>query len=107
MGFIGFALFGGALGLWKKWAPAVHLPAAIWAALIEFRGWICPLTPLENRLRIAAGVEGYESGFVEHYVVPVIYPTGLTPAIQFVLGGAVIAVNVVVYLFVVRHRKRD
>ena len=86
-GFILFVIFGGLLVL--KWPKLIwlHLPAAIWGALIEFAGWICPLTFLENRLRSAHG-GGYASGFVEHYILPIIYPAGLTREIQ--IGLAII-----------------
>ena len=104
LSFIIYALLGGLLGLWKRWSLLIHVPAAVWIAIIEFQGWICPLTPLENRLRSAAGVAGYEGGFVEHYFIPVIYPAGLTRSMQFVLGGVAVAVNVAVYSFVLRRR---
>ncbi len=104
--FVVFAVAGGLLVLrWPRlgWA---HLPAAAWAALIEFRGWICPLTPLENRLRRAAGGTGYETGFVEHYLTPVLYPEGLTRSHQVVLGFAVLAINLAVYLLLARRLAR-
>ncbi len=100
LAFIGFVLLGGLLALRWRWVPWVHLPAAVWGATVEFTGWICPLTPLENRLRAAAGESGYDSGFIEHYLLPLLYPAGLTPAIQLWLGGLVIAVNVAVYTVV-------
>ena len=103
--FILYALFGGLFGLWRKWSLCVHLPTAAWIAVIEFQGWICPLTPLENTLRSAGGASGYETGFVEHYLMPVIYPPGLTRTMQVMLGGVAIAVNVVVYIFVLHRRK--
>ena len=103
--FIIYALFGGLLGLWKRWSLLIHVPAAVWIAIIEFQGWICPLTPLENRLRSAGGAAGYEGGFVEHYLIPVIYPAGLTRSMQFALGGVAVAVNVAVYSFVLRRWK--
>lgn len=95
--FVVFVVTGGVL-VWR-WHRVVwfHLPAAIWGMLIEFRGWICPLTPLENRLRRLAGEAGYGSGFIEHYVIPVVYPSGLTPRVQLILGLAVAAVNVSLY----------
>jgi hypothetical protein len=83
---------------------AVHLPAAVWGALIEFQGWICPLTPLENSLRASAGQAGYEGGFIEHYLLPVLYPAGLTQGVQVMLGSLVIAVNLVVYGLLLRRR---
>ena len=103
--FIVYALLGGLLGLWKRWSLLIHVPAAVWIGIIEFQGWICPLTPLENRLRSAGGAAGYEGGFVEHYLIPVIYPPGLTRSMQFVLGGVAVAVNVAVYSFVLRRWK--
>jgi hypothetical protein len=95
--FVVFVIAGGFLvWRWRKLAWA-HVPAAIWGALIEFEGWICPLTPLENALRQRAGSAGYAGGFVEHYIIPVVYPAGLTPTVQIVLGVSVIAVNVIAY----------
>ena len=104
--FIIYALFGGLFGLWRRWSLCVHLPTAAWIAVIEFQGWICPLTPLENMLRSAGGAAVYEVGFVEHYLVPVLYPPGLTRTIQLILGGVAIAINVAVYLFVLHRWKR-
>ena len=104
--FILYALFGGLVGLWKRWGLYVHLPTAVWIAVIEFQDWICPLTPLENRLRAAGGALGYDGGFVEHYLIPLIYPPGLTRSVQLVLGGVAIAVNVAVYSFVLHRRRR-
>ena len=106
LAFIAFALAGGALVLWRPWIAWLHLPAAAWAAYVEFSGTICPLTPLENALRRGAGVAGYEGGFVEHYVVPVIYPPGLTPAIQLAIGTIVIALNVAFYVAVALKWRR-
>jgi nitrate reductase gamma subunit len=105
--FVVFVVAGGLLALRWPWAAAVHLPAAVWGTLIEFRGWICPLTPLENSLRASAGQAGYQGGFIDHYLMPVLYPAGLTQSVQLVLGSLVIAVNVVVYgLLVLRRRAR-
>lgn len=104
--FIIFVVAGGLLVL--KWRSLVwlHIPAAIWGALIEFMGWICPLTPLENRFRQLAGQSGYTGDFIEQYLIPLIYPGGLTREIQIMLGVGVIAVNVVVYFFVVRKWRK-
>jgi hypothetical protein len=105
--FILFVIFGGFLVL--KWRRLIwlHLPAAMWGALIEFAGWICPLTILENRLRSASGGE-YVSGFIEHYIIPIIYPSALTREIQVALGLAVILLNLLVYskLFLKRTRSK-
>jgi hypothetical protein len=95
--FIVFVLLGGLL-VWRwHWLAWLHIPAVIWGILIEVQGWLCPLTPLENRLRQAAGNEGYQTGFIDHYLAPLIYPTGLTPAIQLLLAGGVLLVNAVIY----------
>ena len=104
--FVAFVVVGGLPALRWPWMAALHLPAAAWGALIELRGWICPLTPLENSLRQAAGDAGYQGGFIEHYVLPVLYPAGLTRGVQLTLGAAVIAVNLLVYgaVLVRRHR---
>ena len=105
--FVLFVVFGGLLVL--RWPRVLwlHVPGVIWGALVEFTGWICPLTPLENRLRRAAGETGYQGDFIAHYILPVLYPNGLTRADQLMLGGLALALNVVIYLFVfVRHRRR-
>lgn len=105
--FVCFAVAGAVLALKWRWIPVLHLPAAAWAVLIEVRGWRCPLTPLEQRLRLAAGQEGYEGGFIAHYLLPVLYPEHLTRDVQLVLGAAVALVNVGLYLWLMaRHRKR-
>lgn len=95
--FIIFVLFGGLLLIWRGSLIFIHLPAAIWAALISFKGGICPLTPLENHLRGVAGSAGYEQGFVEHYLIPIVYPGNLTPNIQFLLGMLVVLINLGIY----------
>ena len=92
-----FVLLGGILAIWWRKVIWLHIPAAVWGALIEFAGWICPLTPLENRLRAKGGEAGYPGGFVEEYVLPVIYPAGLTREIQIILGIFVITINLVIY----------
>jgi uncharacterized membrane protein YhhN len=95
--FVAFVVGGGFLAWrWRRIAW-VHIPVAIWGALIEFAGWICPLTPLENSLRRAAGDAGYAGGFIEHYVIPVVYPAGLTRGIQLSLGIGVVVINVIAY----------
>lgn len=107
LAFILFVLFGGLLVLrWRRllW---LHLPVVAWGAAIEFVGWVCPLTPLENRLRAAAGDAGYGGGFIEHYLIPLIYPADLTRELQWLLGAVVLVVNAVVYWRVLRGRSRD
>lgn len=102
--FIVFVVGGGLLVFrWPRLAW-VHLPAAAWGALIEFAGWICPLTPLENMLRRQAGETGYGGGFIAHYLLPIVYPGALTREIQLGLGFAVLAINAVVYGLLWRRR---
>ena len=106
LAFVVFVVAGGLLGL--RWPRALwlHAPAAVWGALIEFAGWVCPLTPLENDLRRRGGEAGYAGGFIEHYLTPVLYPAGLTANVQLVLGTLVVGVNVAVYTFVLARRRR-
>lgn len=103
--FVLFVLLGGLLTLKWKWAMWLHLPAVMWGTLIEFVGWICPLTPLENWLRDVGGGQGYQSSFIEYYVMPLLYPTGLTREIQIFLGVLVILLNVCIYVAVFRRRR--
>ena len=103
LGFIIFVIMGGFLVVKWRWVVFLHVPAAVWGALIEFQGWVCPLTPLEQQLRLAAGQAGYSEGFVEHYVLPVIYPASLTRDMQMALGGFVIFINLLAYVWVVAH----
>ena len=104
--FILFILVGGFLAWRWHRVALLHVPCAVWGVLIEYNGWICPLTPLENSLRMRAGQQGYGGGFVEHYLLPAIYPAGLTPRIQVVLGTAVLVVNVIAYAVLVRRLMR-
>ncbi len=105
--FVLFVVCGGVLALWWPRIVWLHVPAVAWGALIEFAGWICPLTPLENRLRRAAGGSAYEGDFVAHYILPVLYPDGLTRRHQVVLGALVLALNVFVYGAVLARRRRS
>jgi hypothetical protein len=97
LAFILFVLLGALLAMRWRWVPVIHLPAALWGSYVELTGRICPLTYLENHLRINAGQSGYPESFVEHYLLPVIYPAGLTRDIQFVLAGVVILINMTLY----------
>ena len=97
LGFVIFVVLGGLLVLRRRWVMWLHLPAAAWGALIEFAGWICPLTPLEKWLRREGGLGGYQGGFVEHYILPLLYPSALTRTVQLVLGAGVIVVNLLIY----------
>lgn len=105
-GFIVFVVLGGLLALrWPRMAW-VHVPVAVWGVVIELVGFICPLTPLENRLRVAAGDEGYAGGFIDHYLIPVVYPNGLDKSTQVTLGILVFAVNLAIYGMVVVKRRK-
>jgi hypothetical protein len=106
LAFIAFAVLGGLLVRRWPWVAWLHLPTAVWAAGIAFLGAICPLTPLENRLRAMGGEAGFSGGFVEHYLTALIYPEGLTRFVQVALGAFVLAVNVAAYLSVWRSRRR-
>lgn len=102
LAFILFVGLGGLLVLrWPRLAW-LHLPAVAWGAFIELHGGIvCPLTPIEIELRLAAGQAGYGGGFIGHYVLPLVYPPGLTPTIQVWIGVLVIALNLAVYAAVI------
>ncbi len=102
--FILFVLFGGLLVL--KWRPLIwlHLPAALWGVCVEVLHLPCPLTTWENSTRLAAGQTGYGGGFIDHYVWPIIYPAGLTPGIQWVLGAVVLGINLLIYATLIRRR---
>lgn len=103
--FILFAVAGGLLALKWKRVIWIHLTTVGWAALIEFANWRCPLTPLENEFRRLAGAGGYGGGFVEHYLLPLIYPPGLTRGVQITLGLSVLIANLGIYAWVL-HRMR-
>ena len=103
LAFIVFVVVGGLLALRWHWAPLVHLPAALWGVFIELSGGICPLTPLENYLLRAGGASGYSGGFIEHHLVPIIYPVGLSPSIQVLLAALVVFVNALVYSLIWRR----
>lgn len=98
--FISFVLVGGLLCLVRVSFCWIHLPAVIWGVLVEWFGWICPLTPLENHFRSMASEKGFTGGFVEHYLLPVLYPGYLNPMTQWLLGAIVISVNILIYLYV-------
>ena len=102
--FVLFVVLGGLLVLRdRRWAW-LHLPAALWGASVEFAGWICPLTPLENRVRALAGLATYSGDFVGLYILPVLYPEGLTRGVQVTLGVLVLLINLAVYLKAFRRK---
>jgi hypothetical protein len=104
--FVLFVVFGGLLARRWRWIAWLHVPAVAWAVAIEWGGWICPLTPLENALRQRAGQPAYQGDFVAYYVLPVLYPAGLTRGAQMLLGTAVLAMNVGVYWLLVSQRAK-
>lgn len=106
LAFVAFVVVGGLLVLrWPKLA-IIHIPAAVWGAAIEIAGWICPLTPLENRFRAMGGEAGYEGGFVERYLLAALYPEGLTREHQLLLAALVLAINGCVYGVLLMRRRR-
>lgn len=105
LAFVLFVIAGSFLAWQWRTVARWHLPALLWGLWIEFSGQVCPLTPLENRLRELAGQAGYSGGFVEHYLVPLLYPPGLTPEHQWLLGAVLIIVNVAGYYGVWRRSR--
>ena len=106
LAFVGFVVLGSLLVLrWPRvmWA---HLPAALWGTIIEFGRFVCPLTPLENYFRQRAGLAEYSTGFIERYLLPLLYPAQLTRGVQIVLGVGVIAINLCVYAWILHRWKR-
>jgi hypothetical protein len=97
LGFVMFVVAGALLVFRWRWIALLHVPAVVWGVLLEFRGWLCPLTPLEQALRVAGGEAGYSGGFVEQYILPILYPAGLDSRLQIALGTFVIVVNVLFY----------
>lgn len=97
LAFVIFVVAGGLTAFKWPWMMLLHMPAAGWGAIIEYKGWICPLTPWENSLRKLAGEEGYTEGFIEHYILQVVYPPGLTRDMQTTLGTIVVVVNLLIY----------
>ena len=97
LAFVVFVLCGGLLVLKWRWIAWLHLPAAFWGAVVEFTGWICPLTPLENWLRTKGGEASYAGDFIVRYIQSILYPDTLTPDIQVLLGALVLVVNLAIY----------
>jgi hypothetical protein len=105
MAFVAFVVAGGVLTLrWPRFAW-IHLPAALWGAMIALIGWICPLTPFENWLRLRGGGRGYETGFLEHYLLPILYPVAMTRGLQIATGVFVVLLNGLVYWRVLRRHR--
>lgn len=95
--FVLFVVLGGLLVLRWRWVAFLQVPAALWGAWIELTGWVCPLTPLEQSLRLKAGEQGYSGSFIEHYLLPLLYPSALTRNIQLFLGCLVLGLNLGIY----------
>lgn len=105
--FLAFVALGGLLVVYRWRSAWLHLPAAAWGAFVEFYLHVCPLTPLENVLRARSGGESYSGDFIAHYIEPVIYPPGLTPGMQSILGLILVAANILFYAWAWRrHRAR-
>jgi len=105
--FIVFVMFGGLLVLRWRWVLWLQLPCFLWGGYVELSGSICPLTPLENRLRRAAGVAEYAGGFIERYILPIVYPPGLTRAVQLTLAVGLVALNLGIYAWVLGRWRRE
>jgi hypothetical protein len=104
LGFILFVLAGGALAWRHRWLLAIHVPAALWGILVELTGRGCPLTAIENFFLTKAGHAGYAESFVEHYLLPIVYPAGLTREVQIVLAAAVVIINLATYGWLFLYR---
>lgn len=102
--FVVFVLLGAFLALRWGWIVWIHIPAAVWGVLIEYGGWICPLTPLENYLRVRAGQAKYTGDFIQHYLLGALYPQGLTRTTQYVLGSIALLANLIGYAMLIRKR---
>jgi uncharacterized protein DUF2784 len=107
LAFIAFVMLGGLLAFRWRWVPLLHLPAAAWGVFVEATGRMCPLTGLENALRTRAGISGYAESFVEHYVLPIVYPDGLTEDVQLALAAVALGVNLVLYGLLLRRVLRS
>ena len=104
--FVLFTVLGGVLVARWWWVAWAHVPAAIWGAWVEFAGWQCPLTPLENWFRQQGGGLTYKTSFVEHYVFPILYPPSLSREVQWTLGALVVLLNAAIYVLILRRRAR-
>ncbi len=104
--FVLFAISGGLFLFYRRWLLWLHLPVVLWSSVVNLAGWTCPLTPLENSFRAAAGLAGYTGGFIEHYISPLVYPGGMTRKFELVAGVSVLVWNGLVYSFVMLRRNR-
>lgn len=106
LAFILFVLLGAVIALRWHWIAIVQLPAAAWGAFVELTGRTCPLTVIENDLRIRAGESGYRGGFIEHYLLAIIYPDGLTRNVQIMLAAVMLVTNGAIYATMLYRRSR-
>jgi Protein of Unknown function (DUF2784) len=102
--FVVFSVLGGFLVLWRRWVAWFHVPSVLWSSFVNLFSYVCPLTPIENRFRRLAGQAGYEGGFVQHYVAPLVYPGGMPRRTELMAGYSVLIWNAVVYALVVLRR---
>ena len=103
--FILFVFLGALTLFWRPWMIWIHVPAAVWGGLVELFGAPCPLTPMENLLRRAGNADAYSGGFIDHYIMPIVYPPGLTRETQVVLGVLILVLNFAIYFkFLTRKR---
>jgi Protein of Unknown function (DUF2784) len=102
--FVVFSVLGGFLALWKRWVAWLHIPSVLWSSFVNLFSHVCPLTPIENRFRRLAGQAGYEGGFIQHYVAPLVYPGGMPRRMELIAGYSVLIWNAFVYGFVVLRR---
>jgi Protein of Unknown function (DUF2784) len=106
LAFVLFVVFGGLLVARWRWLAWLHIPMVVWGVFIEYSGGICPLTPLENSFRIKGGEAGYSGDFIQHYILPTLYPAGLTRSMQMILGSLALIVNLAAYAIVLSRLKR-
>ena len=107
LAFIVFVIMGSVAVLRWPWFVLLHIPAVIWGAVVMINGWLCPLSPWENSLRQSAGQEGYSGGFIEYYIIPLIYPMELTRDVQVLAGIIVVVINLCLYCFVIYRLMRN
>ena len=103
--FVVFSVLGGFLVPWKRWIAWLHVPAVLWSSFVNLFSHVCLLTPMENRFRHIAGQAGYEGGFVEHYIAPLVYPGGMPRRMELIAGSSILIWNAFVYAFVILWRK--
>lgn len=106
LAFVVFVALGGLLALRWRRAAWIHLPTLLWGAWVELAGWVCPLTPLESWLRTRGGIAGYDEGFLEHYLLPILYPAQLGRGLQVALGLGALLLNAVIYARVLGRGRR-